>query len=1435
MKKLVNLIAASLFSLVLLSPMAHADKWKGEIRKSTADNQPKAAFCVPASGSSELNLNNVRARINTGGDMWWDFETSKYEIPKGSRKTSMFSGSLWIGGLDVNGQLKLAALRYRQVGNDYWTGPLTLDGTASIDQPTCALYDKHWKITRADVEQFIAFKAGLPMPDGYQVPRVIKEWPAHPVDGNPNQSYYLAPFFDKNGDNMYNWNDGDYPYYDFSNSLCPTNPSNMGRPPRPTMDADTSLPMGGVAKGGMLVDQVLKGDQTIWWVFNDKGAAHTESKGEPIGLEIRAQAFAFATNDEINNMTFYSYEIINRSTFTLTQTYFSQWVDTDLGDSKDDYVGCDVRRGLGYCYNGKEVDGTGRYDQYGVQPPAIGVDFFQGPYMDPDGYDNPSFRGTGVSGPTFPNAANPNESSIVTLDGTMLSMTFKTLLGVDSTANFLVRAEAINGVNFGDGIVDNERFGMRRFVYHNNSVGNDAQTDPSIAVEYYNLLKGIWKDNTPMCYGGNAYPGNGGDATTPCTFMFPGNTDPWNWGTFGKNPGAGYSSTPWTEESAGNAPEDRRFMQSAGPFTLLPGAVNYITVGVPWARAASGGPMASVELLKRVDDKCQILFDNCFKVLDGPDAPTLVAQELDKEAILYISNVGLTNNLGEKYTEFDPAIPHNDVSGNLYDQYYHFEGYQIFQLKESTVSVSDIYDADKSRLVFQSDIKNFDKEKNPIGKLVNFTYNDNLNGNVPQEMVSGGNEGIKHTVKITEDQFATGDKRLINFKKYYYIAISYAYNNYASYSQDPNVPNGLNGQKRTYLAGRKGAGGMAITPITVIPHNPAVETNGTAMQASYGDQPQITRIEGNGNGGLVLDLTQASIDKIMSGAPWKVEEAVYQPNKGPLQIKVIDPLNVKAGEFLLKFTNPNNLSEVDTSFNWEISGGGLVAPILSNESIALGDEQLIMDLGIAVQIKQFNYEILYPDQTNFPINVVKTQFLESSMVYNNPDSPWLTGVPDVDGDTPLNWIRSGTLLSGGSQTPDLTKSDFYFSNTVVVGSSQSTFQDWYDADEQYEKVVDRTWAPYQLCGRWDNNPGFPEELGFNRNLNKLYSVDIVYTSDKSKWTRCPIVETCDDSTRAESYVEGTSTLRARKLEPRRAHSLDINGNVEAGYGMGWFPGYAINVETGERLNMMFGEDSWLVPFNGRDMKFNPTSQVFSSTGDVIFGGKHFVYVMGHQNNKTTPDDGFDCPAYDEGVWLMNRFEDIRKANANLRKKKKTDLYTNAMWTSIPLAVPSQQWLSNDCKIRIRVARPYKRYLSTTGIAPATVTNDNFPLYRFNTGIFATQTNVNEVAKTALDLINVVPNPYYGFSSYEINQLDNRIKIINLPVKCVISIYSVNGTMVRQFKKDDNTTTSVDWDLKNHAGIPISGGVYIIHVKSDGIGEKVIKWFGALRPTDLNSF
>ena len=84
------------------------------------------------------------------------------------------------------------------------------------------------------------------------------------------------------------------------------------------------------------------------------------------------------------------------------------------------------------------------------------------------------------------------------------------------------------------------------------------------------------------------------------------------------------------------------------------------------------------------------------------------------------------------------------------------------------------------------------------------------------------------------------------------------------------------------------------------------------------------------------------------------------------------------------------------------------------------------------------------------------------------------------------------------------------------------------------------------------------------------------------------------------------------------------------------------------------------------------------------------------------------------------------------------------------------------------------------------------------------------------------------------ELDNRIKITNLPSVSLIRIFTVNGTLIRTIKKSDNLT-SVDWDLKNDSGIPVASGLYIIHINADGVGEKILKWFGVLRPIDLDTF
>ena len=99
-------------------------------------------------------------------------------------------------------------------------------------------------------------------------------------------------------------------------------------------------------------------------------------------------------------------------------------------------------------------------------------------------------------------------------------------------------------------------------------------------------------------------------------------------------------------------------------------------------------------------------------------------------------------------------------------QVYRFQGYQIFQLKDATVTANDLHDATKARLVAQCDIKD------SVSRLINFYYSEDLDAMMPVEEVNGQNEGIKHSFRIVEDQFASGDKRLVNNKKYYYMVVA---------------------------------------------------------------------------------------------------------------------------------------------------------------------------------------------------------------------------------------------------------------------------------------------------------------------------------------------------------------------------------------------------------------------------------------------------------------------------------------------------------------------------------------------------------------------------------------------------------------------------------------------------------------------------------------
>ena len=599
----IKIIAVSL--ALLTSTLVFGKENVGTSGKVRADLKAAAATCNPATAQIDLDINNVRTTLLAGGDIWWDLNDAKYEIPKidppGSATSvhSLFAGAIWLGGIDATSQLKLAAQTYRQTGNDFWPGPL--DNNASITDSECDDYDRHWKVSGSDIEDLLACieRTGGNCPQS-SIATSILEWPAK---GNPNAR-------GANG-NFLNINDDLAPFVDF----FPDGIYDPTKGDHPVIDPDAEEP--------------VFADEMVFWVYNDKGNIHTETSGEPIGIQVNALAFAFATSDEVNDMTFYRYKLINKGSNIINDFYMAQWVDADLGCFNNDYVGCDTVRSLGICYNGTAADPDCATPGYGDDPPMIGIDYFEGPLSDP-----------------FVDPTDP------------------------------------------DSLVRQVNLGMSNFTYYNNDF--TVQGNPTTAVHYYGYMTGFWKDNTPFTC--DQCTGKGGSQT--CNYMFP--SDP---------PDSPFPEF-WSECSCGNPPADRRFVQSSGPFTLQPGAINNITVGAVWVRPEGVYPCPTFDVIGAASDKAQALFDNEFKLVDGPDAPTLVIRELDQELIIAITNAETSNNFNESYDEPDPiAISiKNSIDTTITDTTFTFEGYEgyeIYQLRNGQVTASELDDVNKARLVAQ--------------------------------------------------------------------------------------------------------------------------------------------------------------------------------------------------------------------------------------------------------------------------------------------------------------------------------------------------------------------------------------------------------------------------------------------------------------------------------------------------------------------------------------------------------------------------------------------------------------------------------------------------------------------------------------------------------------------------------------------------------------
>ncbi|MCK5077927.1 MAG: hypothetical protein KAR38_16210, partial [Calditrichia bacterium] len=106
----------------------------------------------------------------------------------------------------------------------------------------------------------------------------------------------------------------------------------------------------------------------------------------------------------------------------------------------------------------------------------------------------------------------------------------------------------------------------------------------------------------------------------------------------------------------------------------------------------------------------------------------------------------------------------------------------------------------------------------------------------------------------------------------------------------------------------------------------------------------------------------------------------------------------------------------------------------------------------------------------------------------------------------------------------------------------------------------------------------------------------------------------------------------------------------------------------------------------------------------------------------------------------------------------------------------------------------------------------------------------EKAKTGLDDIKVVPNPYICGASWEPRLVfgsgrgDRKIDFIHLPAECTIRIFTLAGKLVKLINHNNSYTNGAEsWNLITDDGMDIAYGIYIYHINAPGVGEKIGKF------------
>lgn len=279
-----------------------------------------------------LDENNVTTIIDKDGTFFSDASSGYYKVGNTNVPSLLDNIQIWFAGIDDLGNIDYALSGNANGQSDLFSGPIS----GNYNDPNYVSYwdTNLWVISQEEIDNYLLWWEcinGVPGPDcaNVTVPSnetliTINSWPSHGNITN-GEAYFMAPFYDYNLDAVYNPEDGDVPD--------------------------------------------IKGCKAAYMILNDENGTKTYSGSNPLGIEVHIMIYQFSALNYINDATFIDVLAINRGTRTFDGFGTSLFMNGMIGDSNDDYFGCDSTNQSLFVYNADNSD------NYLIvnPPPAVGV------------------------------------------------------------------------------------------------------------------------------------------------------------------------------------------------------------------------------------------------------------------------------------------------------------------------------------------------------------------------------------------------------------------------------------------------------------------------------------------------------------------------------------------------------------------------------------------------------------------------------------------------------------------------------------------------------------------------------------------------------------------------------------------------------------------------------------------------------------------------------------------------------------------------------------------------------------------------------------------------------------------------------------------------------------------------------------------------------